>query len=453
MIDLLSGTGATDILPGLADGKIWVGDGSNTAVARTPGTDVSMTDLAAFTVIAIQNKSIATTAPTNGQVLQYNTGTNKWTPATLAAVLPALTDGKIWVGNGSNVATAQIPAGDVTMTDLGQFDVRAIQTIPVQNVLPGGGQALVFNSGTGRWEPTTLTPTLPALTDGKIWVGNGSNVATAVTPAGNLLMSNTGVFRITNFNITSTNVSGATTTLNAASSLIQKFIGTGTQTLQLPDATTLLNGWTYLIENGASGTLTVNDSASGLVYSVPANSSILITLGSNATATGNWDMPSWANYLRPAVTNGGTGATTAAGARTNLNTFSSIMISIGNNNPGASTTYYFGNAGTSPGLSATPQLNQMIMPYARTLIGASVMTYVNGTLGSAGNETISLLINNTTNVVLSSTHVETAAQNLQAVTGLSQALAANDLYEFKLITPAWLTNPTLVRYTMILYFQ
>lgn len=40
------------------------------------------------------------------------------------------------------------------------------------------------------------TPTLPSLLDGRIWVGNGSNVATAVTPSGDVTITNAGVTAI-----------------------------------------------------------------------------------------------------------------------------------------------------------------------------------------------------------------------------------------------------------------
>ena len=41
----------------------------------------------------------------------------------------------------------------------------------------------------------------PALTDGKIWVGNGSNVGAQVTPSGDVTMSNAGAFTIANTSV------------------------------------------------------------------------------------------------------------------------------------------------------------------------------------------------------------------------------------------------------------
>ncbi|MGH9433462.1 MAG: hypothetical protein ACRD3T_18170 [Terriglobia bacterium] len=70
----LSGTAASSQLPG--------------ATTTTPGTIQLAGDLsgAASTpkVVAIQGVTVAATAPSNGQVPQYNSSTGQWTPATLA---------------------------------------------------------------------------------------------------------------------------------------------------------------------------------------------------------------------------------------------------------------------------------------------------------------------------------------------------------------------------------
>lgn len=49
-----------------------------------------------------------------------------------------------------------------------------------------------FNSGSA----------LPSLTNGQVWIGNGSNVATGVTPSGDATISNTGVITIANNAVT-----------------------------------------------------------------------------------------------------------------------------------------------------------------------------------------------------------------------------------------------------------
>jgi len=58
-------------------------NGSNVISTTNLGGDVTGT-LPANTVTKIQGRSIAATAPTNGQVLQYNASSSKWEPATIS---------------------------------------------------------------------------------------------------------------------------------------------------------------------------------------------------------------------------------------------------------------------------------------------------------------------------------------------------------------------------------
>lgn len=81
----------------------------------------------------------------------------------IPTTLPALSDGKFWLGNATNVATAVTMSGDCAMTNAGVITCVA------------GGAA-----------------SLPALNSALFWVGNGSNVATAVAMSGDCTLSNTG---------------------------------------------------------------------------------------------------------------------------------------------------------------------------------------------------------------------------------------------------------------------
>lgn len=73
----------------------------------------------------------------SGQVLSTNgSGTLAW--ATNTSSLPSLTAANIWVGNGSNVATAVAMAGDITITNAG---VTAIGSGKVTNAMLAGSIA------------------------------------------------------------------------------------------------------------------------------------------------------------------------------------------------------------------------------------------------------------------------------------------------------------------------
>lgn len=66
---------------------------------------------------------------------------------------------------------------------------------------------LYVNDGTGQWEQRVVLTT--SLADGKIWVGNGSNVAAAVTPSGDVTIDNAGVFTIGSTKVTNDMLAGS----------------------------------------------------------------------------------------------------------------------------------------------------------------------------------------------------------------------------------------------------
>lgn len=81
----------------------------------------------------------------------------------------------------------------------------------------------------------------------------------------------------------------STSTLTVASAKTQQFTGTTTQTVVLPDATTLAIGHTFVIANRSSGVVTVNANGGGLIQAMAANSTMTVTVISNSTAAGTWD--------------------------------------------------------------------------------------------------------------------------------------------------------------------
>ena len=118
---------------------------------------------------------------------------------------------------------------------------------------------------------------------------------------------------------TTTATAAGTTTLTASSTLLQFFTGSTTQTVVLPVVTTLSTGQRYEIHNNSSGAITVNSSGSNLVATVPAGittvcTCILIT----GTTAASWDADIQGFTSTVPVAQGGTAASTAAGARTSL---------------------------------------------------------------------------------------------------------------------------------------
>lgn len=90
-------------------------------------------------------------------------------------------------------------------------------------------------------------------------------------------------------NAATTPTAGTTTTLTVASPPIQQFTGSSTQTVVLPNATTLPVGYQLFITNRSSGAVTVNMNGGALLQTLAASSFAIFTLINNSTAAGTWD--------------------------------------------------------------------------------------------------------------------------------------------------------------------
>ncbi len=76
--------------------------------------------------------------------------------------------------------------------------------------------------------------------------------------------------------------------MDVTSQGIQRFTGTQTQIISLPDATTLLNGTKYFFLNDSSGIITIYLSVGSAILTIPANADASIILVDNGTPQGIW---------------------------------------------------------------------------------------------------------------------------------------------------------------------
>lgn len=81
-----------------------------------------------------------------------------------------------------------------------------------------------------------------------------------------------------------------TTTLTVQSSPEQIFTGTSTQTVVLPNATTLLKGWTYTIHNQSTLNVTVQTNGAAVLQIVAGGLDAIFKLQDTSTAAGTWDV-------------------------------------------------------------------------------------------------------------------------------------------------------------------
>jgi hypothetical protein len=151
---------------------------------------------------------------------------------------------------------------------------------------------------------------------------------------------------------TSITSAAGVTTLVAASTYYQRVVGTSTQTIQLPDATTLLNGTTFIIDNSSTQSVTITDGATTTIDTAVAGSLTYIYLINNSTLAGTWAknhfLPSsydfgasTANFGTASITNatwtgntiatgyGGTGLTTFTAANNAIYSTSSSALAAG----------------------------------------------------------------------------------------------------------------------------
>jgi hypothetical protein len=239
----LGGTATINASPigsALTSGNIIVGDTAGVAAEVTMNGDVTITN-AGVTVIGTGKvndvKLDKTNIPLSGfgaALAAVDLGSNKLTNVTdptlaqdaatksyvdsATAAITNLTNGNVFIGNSSNVATPVAVTGDVTITNAG---VTTIGTGKVDNTkldkinipLSGFGAAsanvaLGGNKLSGVADPTlaqdaatknyvdSATAAITNLTNGNVFIGNSSNVATPVAVTGDVTITNAGVTTI-----------------------------------------------------------------------------------------------------------------------------------------------------------------------------------------------------------------------------------------------------------------
>lgn len=188
--------------------------------------------------------------------------------------------------------------------------VNVFVTYPSENSVNLDASGNVSPLGTvssGTWEGSTV---------GVAYGGTGVTVSSG---------ANSVVLRDADQNIAANNfipglttiVSAAgTTVLTGASSYFQRLTGSTTQTFQLPDATTLLAGTTFIFDNDSTGDLTVVNNGSTTVDVIPPGAFGYIFLESTSTSSGDWGkyalLPGSYNFNTASADFGGASITNAA---------------------------------------------------------------------------------------------------------------------------------------------
>ena len=142
-------TGATDIEI-VTGGTSAITDLTTDVIATGPG-------VASATVQAIRGRTVASTLPSDGALLVYDSPTSTWNP--------------------------RAASGDVTLDAAGSFTVVGIQTYPVSTAAPVSGDVMAWNS-TGYWEPSSAAGGGISQLTGDITAGPGTGSQVAAIAAG-----------------------------------------------------------------------------------------------------------------------------------------------------------------------------------------------------------------------------------------------------------------------------
>lgn len=197
---------------------------------------------------------------------------------------------------------------------------------------------------------------------------------------------------------------------------------------------------------------TISNSVQGWIHPISSNGWQTVFVHKPAAGETNFDIRA-VEYVDAA----GANVSLATNFATNIRTLAANaayalpLFSAGSQNPADSTTYYFG-ADPNANLNTTWNLSSAEVPKSGTLKRVFIKVRVAGTLGSTEAVSHYVRINDTTDVTVNTTATyDTTATNIVGI--LSQAVSAGDYVNLKVVTPAWVTNPTTVRFYAILYIE
>jgi hypothetical protein len=280
---------------------------------------------------------------------------------------------------------------------------------------------VTYPSSTSIYEDTSgnVSP-LGTITSG-VW--NGSTIPVAYGGTGVTASSgaNSVMLRDANQNVvinrlnqgtTTVTAAGGTTTLTVASTFSWVLNGTGGQTFRLPDATTLTATTAFEFNNNATGTLTIVDNASGAVGTVAPGGAAAISLLTNSTVAGLWDVHA---YIPESVTWG-----------TNALALGSTVITGGTWNGGTIPTGYGGT-----GLTTFTAANNALYSTSSSALAAGTLPVAAGGTGMTTATTNGVFYGN-----------GTSAYGVTAAGTTGQVLIANTGS-----APSWGSVPTTAAVT------
>ena len=214
-----------------------------------------------------------------------------------------------------------------------------------------------------------------------------------------------------------------TTILTNASAGWQQVVGTTTETIQMPVATTLFKGHAFTVTNNSTGSVTIKDNASATLDTLVNGGTAIMVLTDNSTSAGTWKAYSYlpasydfsattANFGNATITNavwngttiasgyGGTGLTTFTAANNAIYSTSASALAAGTlpiqAGGTAATTFtangvLYGNGTSALGVTAAGTTGQVLIgntgtaPSWGTVSSSLVSSFSAGSTGLTPN--------------------------------------------------------------------